>query len=32
MTFHPNTNRKTIFNKTQDLFRFLEAVAFIMKF
>ena len=28
MTFHPNTNEKTIFIKTQDLFRFLEAVGF----
>ena len=28
MTFHPNTNEKTIFIKTQDLFRFLESVDF----
>ena len=28
MTFHPNTNEKTIFIKTQDLFRFLEAIGF----
>ena len=28
MTFHPNTNKKTIFIKTQDLFRFLEAIDF----
>ena len=28
MTFHPNTNEKTIFIKTQDLLRFLEAVGF----
>ena len=28
MTFHPNTNEKTIFIKTQDLFRFLESIAF----
>ena len=28
MTFHPNTNEKTIFIKTQDLFRFLEAIDF----
>ena len=28
MTFHPNTNEKTIFIKTKDLFRFLESVDF----
>ncbi len=28
MTFHPNINEKTIFIKTQDLFRFLEAIDF----
>lgn len=28
MTFHPNTNEKTIFIKIQDLFRFLEAIDF----
>ena len=28
MTFHPNTNEKTIFIKTQDLFRFLDAIDF----
>ena len=28
MTFHPNTNEKTIFIKTQDLFRFLESISF----
>ena len=28
MTFHPNTNEKTIFVKTQDLFRFLESIDF----
>ncbi len=28
MAFHPNTNEKTIFIKTQDLFRFLEAIDF----
>ena len=28
MTFHPNTNEKTIFIKTQDLFRFLEVIGF----
>ena len=28
MTFHPNTNDKTIFIKTQDLFRFLESIDF----
>ncbi len=28
MTFHPNTNEKTIFIKTQDLFRFLEVIDF----
>ena len=29
MTFHPNRNEKTIFIKTQDLFRFLESIGFI---
>ena len=28
MTFHPNTNEKTIFIKTQDLFLFLESIDF----
>ena len=28
MTFHPNTNEKTIFIKTKDLFRFLESIDF----
>ncbi len=28
MAFHPNTNEKTIFIKTQDLFRFLESIDF----
>ncbi len=28
MTFHPNTNEKTIFIKTQDLFRFIESIDF----
>ena len=28
MTFHPNRNEKTIFIKTQDLFRFLESIGF----
>ena len=28
MSFHPNTNEKTIFIKTQDLFRFLESIGF----
>ena len=32
MTFHPNTNEKTIFIKTQDLFRFLESIGFTYKF
>ena len=31
MTFHPNTNEKTIFIKTQDLFRFLESIDFNYK-
>ena len=31
MTFHPNTNEKTIFIKTQDLFRFLESSGFYNK-
>lgn len=26
MTFHPNTNEKTIFIKTQDLYKYLEAI------
>lgn len=28
MSFHPNTNEKTIFLKTSDLFRFLEAIGY----
>lgn len=28
MTFHPNTNEKTIFIKIQDLFRFLDSIGF----
>ena len=28
MTFHPNTNEKTIFIKSKDLFRFLESIGF----
>lgn len=32
MTFHPNTNEKTIFIKIQDLFRFLESIGFTYKF
>lgn len=28
MSFHPNTNEKTIFIETKDLLRFLEAIAF----
>ncbi|MGF3183617.1 prolyl-tRNA synthetase associated domain-containing protein [Facklamia sp. P12945] len=28
MSFHPNTNEKTIFIKTQDLLRFIEAIGF----
>ena len=28
MTFHPNTNEKTIFIKTQDIFRFIESISF----
>ena len=28
MTFHPNTNEKTIFIKSKDLFRFLESISF----
>ena len=28
MTFHPNTNEKTIFIKIQDLFRFLKSIGF----
>ena len=26
MSFHPNTNEKTIFVKTEDLFKFLENI------
>ena len=32
MTFHPNTNEKTIFIKTQDLFRFLDSIGFTYEF
>ena len=32
MSFHPNTNEKTIFIKIQDLFRFLESIGFTYKF
>ena len=32
MTFHPNTNEKTIFIKSKDLFRFLESIGFTYKF
>ena len=28
MSFHPNTNEKTIFIKTADLFRFMEAMGY----
>lgn len=28
MTFHPNTNDKTIFIKTEDLLRFLDSIGF----
>ena len=28
MTFHPNTNEKTIFIKRKDLFRFLKSIGF----
>ena len=28
MAFHPNTNEKTIFIKSKDLFRFLESIGF----
>ena len=28
MTFHPNTNEKTIFIESKDLFRFLESIGF----
>lgn len=28
MTFHPNTNEKTIFIKSKDLFRFLKSIGF----
>ena len=28
MSFHPNTNEKTIFIATQDLFKFLKAIDF----
>ena len=28
MAFHPNTNKKTIFIKSKDLFRFLESIGF----
>ena len=32
MTFHPNTNEKTIFIKIQDLFRFLDSIGFTYEF
>ena len=32
MTFHPNTNEKTIFIKTQDIFRFIESISFNYEF
>ncbi|MCR8969612.1 prolyl-tRNA synthetase associated domain-containing protein [Facklamia sp. 7083-14-GEN3] len=35
MSFHPNTNEKTIFIETQDLLKFIEAIGFeyeILKF
>ena len=32
MAFHPNTNGKTIFIKSKDLFRFLESIGFTYKF
>ncbi|WP_282920664.1 prolyl-tRNA synthetase associated domain-containing protein [Ignavigranum ruoffiae] len=28
MSFHPNTNEKTLFLKTSDLFKFLKAIGF----
>lgn len=28
MSFHPNTNEKTIFIKTADLLRFVEAIGY----
>ncbi len=28
MSFHPNTNEKTIFVKTPDLFRFIESIGY----
>ena len=28
MSFHPNTNEKTIFVNTQDLFTFLKAIGY----
>jgi hypothetical protein len=28
MTFHPNTNEKTIFISTQDLFKFLQDLGY----
>lgn len=32
MTFHPNTNERTIFIKTTDLLRFLESIGYKVKF
>ncbi|ASS40920.1 prolyl-tRNA editing protein [Eubacterium minutum ATCC 700079] len=29
MSFHPNTNEKTIFIRTDDLFKFIEAIGFL---
>ena len=31
MSFHPNTNEKTIFLDTVDLFKFLEAIGYEVK-
>ena len=31
MSFHPNTNKKTIFLDTVDLFKFLEAIGYEVK-
>ena len=31
MSFHPNTNEKTIFIKTKDLFKFLNSINYELK-
>ena len=30
MTFHPNTNEKTLFIKTKDLYKFLDNIGYVV--